>query len=206
VGDDPRLFSAAAARNGPPILSAIGRHLPEAGLLLEVASGSGQHAVLLARARPGLRIQPSDPRPEARASIAAWSRAEALTNVLPPLDLDVTAPSETWPVQHADAVLAVNLLHVAPPAASAGLFAGTGRVLEAGGPLFVYGPFVAPDRPTAPSNLAFDAALRGTNPAWGLRRTDRLAREAEGHGLDLVETVSMPANNLLLVFRCRAGP
>lgn len=202
---DARLRSPAAWRNRGPILAAIRPHLPAAGCLLEVASGSGEHAVFIARALPGLVIQPSDPRAEARASIAAWAAAEGLANVLPPLDLDVTRPAAEWPLDRADAVLAINLLHVAPPEAGPCLFAGAARLLAPGAPLFCYGPFLEPGRAPAPSNLAFDAQLRARNPAWGLRRTDRLAAAAAAEGLRLVAQVPMPANNLTLVFR-RAAP
>ncbi|WP_018259759.1 DUF938 domain-containing protein [Methylobacterium sp. WSM2598] len=197
------LIAPAVARNREPILAVLRRLLPETGLVLEVASGSGEHAAHFARALPGLAFQPSDPEPAALRSIAAHARAAALPNLRPPLALDAAA--ETWPLARADAVLAINMIHIAPWPATEGLMRGAGRLLPPGAPLVLYGPFMVEDTPTAPSNLAFDADLRARNPAWGLRDLGAVARAARGQGLALAERVAMPANNLCLVFRAGAA-
>lgn len=194
-----RRFAAAAERNQGPILAVLERVLPATGVVLEVASGTGQHAVYFASRLPGLVWQPSDPDPAMRASIAARAVAAGLPNLRPPLDLDVTAGP--WPVGAADAVVAINLIHIAPWEAGRALMAGAGRLLGAGDVLYLYGAFRIGGRHTAPGNVAFDAALRRRDPAWGVRDLDAVAAEAAAHGLALAETVSMPADNLSVVFR-----
>lgn len=186
------LVAPAAARN-------LRRVLPRAGLVLEIASGSGEHAVHFARAFPALQWQPSDLDPVALGSIAAHARAAGLENLLPPVVLDASAPH--WPIQRADAVVAVNMIHIAPWSATEGLIAGAARVLPPGGVLFLYGPFKVDGVHTSPSNASFDADLRRLDRRWGLRDVDAVARAASTHGLQLVERVAMPANNLSLVFR-----
>ena len=196
---DARLHSPSAARNQGPILLALRPALPRAGLLLEVASGSGEHAACLAAALPGLRLQPTDPRPEALASIDAW--CGGLSNVRPALRLDATWP--VWPVAAADAVLCINMVHIAPWAAAEGLVSGAARLLPPGGLLALYGPFIQADQALAPGNAAFDASLRARDPAWGLRAVGDIAVLAGSAGFGPPEVVGMPANNLLILFRRR---
>ncbi len=193
-----RLCYPATARNREPLLAALRPRLPSQGTVLEIASGSGEHAVTFAAALPQLRWQPSDPDPTALSSIAAWIEHEGLTNVAPPLTLD--AAQWPWPILSADAMLCVNMIHIAPWEAAQGLLAGAKRVLPLGGPLVLYGPFIV-DGETAPSNREFDASLRERDPRWGVRELREVEREAAGCGLVLVETVAMPANNLVVVLR-----
>jgi SAM-dependent methyltransferase len=200
--EDARLFAPAVARNRAPILAVLERVLPGQGLVLEVASGSGEHAAYFARAMPRLRWQPSDPDPRARASIAAFCAEEGLPNLLPPLDLDAAAA--TWPITAADAVICVNMLHIAPWSAARGLMAGAARVLPPKAVLFLYGPYKEAGRHTAASNEAFDADLRARDPRWGVRDLEAVAALARRHGFAHEESVVMPANNLSLVFRRRS--
>ncbi|MCE3289699.1 MAG: hypothetical protein K0R83_1711 [Caulobacter sp.] len=193
------LSSPATARNKDHILAVLRQHLPSNGLVLEIASGAGEHALHMATHLPDLTWQPTDPDPQALASIAAW-REQGPPNLLPPLELDAARP-ETWPVQSADAVVCINMIHISPWAATEGLFAGADRVLPAGGVLVTYGPYLEDAVDTAPSNLAFDASLKSRNPAWGIRRREDLETLAAAHGLDLQARIAMPANNLSLVFR-----
>lgn len=170
--------------------------------MLEIASGTGQHAVFFARALPALVWQPSDPDPLARRSIAAWAEAEGpCPNLRPPLELDVLR--QPWPVERADAVVAINLVHVSPRGASRALVEGASALLPPGGLLYVYGPFLERGRPAAPSNVAFDTSLRERDAGWGLRVLEDVELEAKGAGLALDEVVAMPANNLSLLFRKR---
>lgn len=196
---DPRIFRPHIARNRDPILAVLRRVLPPRGLVLEIASGSGEHAVYFARALPSLTWQPTDRDAAALASIAAHRAAAGAPNLLPPLKLDVTA--ETWPVAHADAIVCCNMIHIAPWTACEGLIGGAARVLPVGGILYLYGPYKIGGRHTAPSNAAFDADLRARNPAWGIRDLDDVTALAAGRGLARVETVEMPANNLSVIFR-----
>lgn len=198
---DARRHSPAAERNREPIAHELLRLLPAQGLALEIAAGSGQHAAFFAAALPGWRWLPSDGDASSLASIGTW--CERLGNVLAPLHLDVLA--DTWPGVPArvDAIFCANLLHISPWATCAALMQGSARHLAAGGLLITYGPYVVDGEPTAPSNLAFDADLRSRDPAWGLRRLADVVREAEVAGLYLRERVTMPANNLLLVFEPR---
>jgi SAM-dependent methyltransferase len=191
--------SPSTARNRGPILEVLGSRLPAGARVLEIASGAGEHAVFLARALPQVRWRPTDPDPDARASIAAWRAAADLPNLEPPLALDASDP-RGWPDEPADAVVCINMIHISPWAAAEGLMAGAGRLLPAGGRLFLYGPFVEADVPTAPSNLAFDESLRSRDPAWGLRRLDEVIALAGRHGLALTDRIAMPANNLIVVF------
>ncbi|MBF8221432.1 DUF938 domain-containing protein [Halomonas sp. 328] len=199
AGGDARLVSPAAARNAAPILAVLRDVLPERGRVLELASGSGEHALNFARALPGLVWQPSDPSPQARASIAAWRDAEGPDNLLAPIALDVTR--RPWPVAEFTALVCINLLHISPWAAGQALFAEAGARLPSDGVLFVYGPFKRDGAHTAPSNAAFDADLRRRDPAWGIRDLAAVEAEAQRHGLALSRVVEMPANNLSLVFQ-----
>jgi SAM-dependent methyltransferase len=192
--------SPAAERNKQPILDVLETCLPRRGTVLEIASGTGQHVVHFARALPALTWQPTDADPELRAAVAARIAAAALDNVLSPLELDVLDPAWPVPARAADAMLCINMIHIAPRAATPALLAGAARVLGSGAPLVLYGPFRRGGRHTAPSNEAFDASLRARNPDWGVRDLDDVAAAAREHGFVLAETVSMPANNLTVVF------
>ena len=196
---DPRLYYPHVARNRDPILDMLRGVLPPRGLVLEIASGSGEHAAYFAKALPALAWQPSDADGDALASIAAHRDDVALPNLLAPLHLDVTA--SRWPVERAAAVMCNNMIHISPWAATEGLLAGAGRVLTAGGTLFLYGPYKIDGRHTAPSNHAFDMDLQRRNPAWGIRDLSEVTALARRHGLALAETVPMPANNLSVIFR-----
>ncbi len=194
-----RLQAPAAARNRQPILDVLIPRLPAQGLVLEIASGSGEHIVHFAEALPDLVFQPSDPSPEARASIDDWVQTLALGNVRPALALD--AAGDVWPLEHADAVLCCNMIHIAPWEAALGLVAGAGRIVPKGGTLYLYGPYRRGGRHTAPSNEAFDLDLRRRNPAWGVRDLEAVTALAQAQGFGLPEIIDMPANNLSLVFK-----
>ncbi len=196
---DARRFAPATLRNREPILAVLRDVLPAAGTVLEVASGSGEHAVFFAQALPALTFQPSDPDPANRASIRAWTAALGIQNVCDPLDLDAAASD--WPVARADAVLCVNMIHIAPWAAAEGLFAGAARVLPAAAALYLYGPFKRGGAHTAPSNAAFDEGLRAENPAWGVRDLEAVTDLAARSGFRLDRVIGMPANNLSVVYR-----
>ena len=191
-----RRSAPAALRNREPIAEVLADWLPEHGLVLEIASGTGEHAVYFAERFPELEWQPSDLHPDALTSIAAWRAGRA--NVREPVVLD--ASSNQWPVDRAEAVLSINMVHISPWAAALGLIAGAGRVLAPGAPLILYGPWLDDAIPTAASNLAFDADLKARDPAWGLRRVEDFAAAARGR-FALVETRAMPANNLMLLLR-----
>jgi SAM-dependent methyltransferase len=191
--------SPSTARNREPILAVLRPRLPPAARVLEIASGAGEHAVFLAAALPRVRWTPSDPSPEARASIAAWRDASGLANLEAPLALDA-ADRATWPGDPVDAIVCINMVHISPWAATQGLVAGAGRLLPSGGQLILYGPYLEADVPTAPSNLAFDESLKSRDPAWGLRRREGVEALAAGYGLNMDERIAMPANNLFLVF------
>lgn len=191
----------AAGRNREPILGVLRDLLPGPSHVLEIASGTGEHAVWFSRALPRLTWQPTDRDEEALSSIAAWRDMAALPNLLPPLRLDATA--NTWPIARADAVVAINMIHIAPWAATMGLIAGAGRVLTQGGLLLLYGPFREAGVHTADSNAAFDADLRARDPSWGIRDLDEVTALANQHGLAAPERIPMPSNNLSVVFRRR---
>ena len=192
--------SPSTARNRDPILSVLKPRLPGSGLLFEIASGTGEHAAYCAAALPGLHWQPSDPDPEAVASIAAWRDHANLPNLLPPLQLDAAEP-DTWMVKRADAIVNINMIHISPWAAIQGLMKGASSLLPTGSQLFLYGPYLERDVATAPSNLAFDRSLRNRHPAWGIRHLDDVSVLANQHGLVLAERIAMPANNLVVIFR-----
>ncbi|HEV2678289.1 MAG TPA: DUF938 domain-containing protein [Aliidongia sp.] len=198
---DPRRFAPATERNRAPILELLTRVLPPAGLVLEIASGTGEHAAFFARRLPHLSWQPTDIDAAARASIVAWTAEAGLDNVRPPLALD--AAQSNWPIDRADAIVAVNMIHIAPWAAAVGLLGGAARILAVGAPLILYGPFKRDGRHTAPSNEAFDQNLRRQDPSWGVRDLETVVETAHAAGLALTETAPMPANNLGLVFRRR---
>lgn len=192
--------SPSTARNRDPILAVLKSRLPKSGLVLEVAAGAGEHAVHCAAALPHLRWQPTDPSPEALISIAAWRDHAGLPNLLPPLPLDASKP-QSWPVNRADSIVSINMIHISPWEATQGLMTGAGRLLPADGLLFLYGPFIESGVETAASNWAFDEDLKRRNPAWGLRELDRIKALAELNGLVFFERNEMPANNLMVIFR-----
>lgn len=196
---DDRRSAPHVARNAGPIAEVLRDVLPGCGLVLEVASGTGEHSLHFAREFPNLRWQPSDPEPAALRSIEAWRREAGLTNVLPAVALDARAAE--WPVEAADAILCINMIHISPWAATEGLMRGAGRILAPGAPLYLYGPFRRAGVETAPSNAAFDASLRVRDPEWGLRDLEDVIAEAEGQGFRLETVVPMPANNVSAVLR-----
>jgi SAM-dependent methyltransferase len=196
---DDRLYAPATLRNRASIAGVLARWLPSEGTVLEVASGTGEHALHFAAAFPQLVWQPSDPAATHRRSIEAHRRVAGLSNLRPPLDIDVTAPD--WPLPGAvDAVLCCNMIHIAPWAAAEGLCAGAARHLRPGGGLYLYGPFKRDGRHTAPSNASFDATLRAQDPAWGVRDLEAVAALAAAAGLAAPLIEAMPANNLSLWF------
>ncbi len=198
MSDGARRYAPAASRNREPILAVLQRVLPARGTVLEVASGTGEHAVFMAQHLPALIWQPSDADAEARASIDAWRRDAALDNLRPALAIDACAGD--WGIDRADAVVCINMVHISPWAATEGLIRGAGRLLPAGGVLYLYGPYRLEDRATAPSNEEFDASLRARNPEWGVRHATEVTRLAAAEGFSLTEIVDMPANNVSLVF------
>ena len=198
---DPRRFAPATERNRGPILELLRRVLPPAGTVLEIASGTGEHAVFFSRHLPRLTWQPTDIDAAARASIVAWAAEVGAANVSAPLALDASQPN--WPIDRADAVIAVNMVHISPWTATVGLLSGAARVLPSGAPLVLYGPYKRDGQHTAPSNEAFDQNLRRQNPAWGVRDLETVVATADAAGLTLAEIAPMPANNLGLVFRRR---
>jgi len=180
--------SPSTARNRLPILEVLRSRLPDGARALEVASGAGEHAVFLAAALPTITWQPTDRDAEALASIAAWRAAAGLGNLA------------SWPAGPLEAVVCINMVHISPWAATEGLMAGAAQVLAPGGRLFLYGPYLEAGIETAPSNLAFDANLRNRDPAWGLRDLAEVKALAADHGLTFAERISMPANNLIVMF------
>jgi SAM-dependent methyltransferase len=196
---DGRLVVSSAERNRGPILKVLERVLPKTGLVLEVASGTGQHVVHFAKALRGLTWQPTDRDAACRRSISAWLATEELANVRRPLDLDVC--ELPWRVPTLDAIVCLNLIHIAPWSVAKALFAGAGLALRETGLLYLYGPYSVQGRHTAPSNAAFDSALRAENPDWGVRDLKEVESLATDQGFDLAETIEMPANNLSVLFR-----
>jgi len=196
-----RQHAPAAERNREPILAVLARVLPASGTVLEIASGTGQHAIHFAAALPHIVWQPSDADDEARASIAAWTAQSGLANVRAPLALDVRDAS--WGIEAADAIVCINMIHISPWASAQALIAGAGRLLGPGGVLFLYGPYRRGGAHTAPSNAAFDAQLQGRNPEWGVRDMEDVVALADAAGFAADEPVAMPANNFSLVFRKR---
>lgn len=192
-----RKHAPATARNREPIAEVLAEVLPAAGIVLEIASGSGEHCAFFAERLAALRWQPSDPEPSALASIAAW--CAGLANVAPPVAIDAAAAG--WPVECADALLCINMVHISPWEATLGLLDGAARVLPEGAPLVLYGPYRRAEVATAPSNAAFDASLKARDPRWGLRDVAEVTEAAAARGLVFERLVEMPANNLMLVYR-----
>lgn len=202
-----RRHAPATARNREPILAVLRplvARLPNNATLLEVASGTGEHALFFARALPQLVWQPSDPDPDLRASILAHRATEGrdLDNLRPPLDLDVM--HSPWPISGADALLCVNMIHIAPWSCCEALVRGAAGLLPAGAPLVLYGPFRRGGDQTAPSNADFDASLKARNPAWGIRDLEQVVEVAETAGFGLTEVRELPANNLAVIFYRRS--
>lgn len=199
---DNRLYAPSVARNRDPILEVLRSVLPARGEVLEIASGSGEHAVHFAMHLPDLIFQTSDADARARESITAWIESSGLANVNPPLALD--AARAPWPIDRADAVVCINMIHISPWSSTEGLVAGAASILPPGAPLFLYGPYKREGAHTASSNAEFDASLRAKNVEWGVRDLEAVAACAVAHGFTGPEIVEMPANNLSLIFRRRA--
>ncbi len=212
---DSRQYAPATQRNREPILKVLEQHLPKSGTLLEIASGTGEHAIFFAPHFPDCQWLPSDPNPIARASILAWLVEVPSDNICPPLALGV---EETiWPMESPEwlssgypidlqqnpiqAIANINMIHISPWSACVGLMAGAERILPPGGILYLYGPFKQKDKPTAPSNEAFDASLQSQNSEWGIRNLEDVAAIAREHELLLIDTIEMPANNLSVIFQ-----
>ena len=202
LGKGVRRQAPAAARNVEPIGDVLAKWLPERGLVLEIASGTGEHALAFARRFPMLEWQPSDPDSEALASIAAWAE-RGPANLRPPLRIDVCEPD--WAIGEADALLCINMVHISPWEASLGLLDGATKLLAPGAPLILYGPWLEADAAAAPSNLAFDQSLKDRNPSWGLRLKEEFAAEAALRGLVLSGREAMPANNIMLRFNAEGS-
>jgi hypothetical protein len=192
--------SPSSARNREPLLAVLRRWLPPSGTVLEVASGLGEHAAWFAEALPGITWQPTDRSEEALEILQARRDQAGLANLAPPLVLNAAEP-DGWPLDRADAIVCINMVHISPWAATQGLMVGAARVLPVGGALILYGPYIEDGVETAASNLAFDADLKRRDPAWGLRDLADVAALAAEHGLSLAGRVAMPANNLCLLFR-----
>ncbi len=198
-GEYLKQLSASSERNKDPILEVLREILPATGLVLEIASGTGQHAVHFAGALSGIEWQPSDVDADLRNSVEAWRAETGHPNLRAPVHLDTTAA--TWPLEAADAIVNANMIHIAPWEVCLGLLDGAARILPEGGILYMYGPYRIGGRHTAPSNEAFDQSLRTRDPSWGIRNLDDVALEARRRGLHLIKTVQMPANNLSVVYR-----
>ena len=197
-----KLIYPSATRNAGAIIQCLSQYLPAEGRILEIASGLGQHISGLAARFPAISWQPSDPDAEARASISAWARSENGANLLLPLDIDVTEVSWSEKMANAiDGIVAINMLHVAPGRACLGLLQGAGALLPSGGVLYLYGPYKIDGEPWAASNEAFDASLRARNPQWGIRNRADVVDAAAGHDLEFADCITMPANNISLIFR-----
>jgi len=197
-GEAYKRHAPATLRNRDAILAVLREALPSSGLVLEVASGSGEHAVHFAAALPALDWQPSDPDPAALASIEAWRGEAGLANLRAPILLDAAAD---WPIDRAYAMVCINMVHISPWAATVGLFTQGARLLPKGAPLFLYGPYFQADVAPAPSNVEFDASLRARDPRWGIRALEDVAALATAQGFALDRVQAMPANNLTLIFR-----
>ena len=196
---DHRQYAPATVRNRDFILDVLRDVLPTTGVILEIASGSGEHVVHFARNLPSLVFQPSDPEPDALLSVAAWMKAAEVTNVRAPIVLD--ASRSLWPIASADGIICINMVHISPWDASVGLIRGAAAILPPGSPLYLYGPYKRKGFATAPSNEAFDSNLRDRNPTWGLRDLEAIAAIAQSAGFSVPDITEMPANNLSIVFR-----
>ena len=196
---DGRLASPSAERNREPIAKILSQILPQSGLVLEVASGTGEHSIHFARVMPHLTWQPSEQDKDCLRSISAWAAVEVQANVLQPLYLDVT--DAQWPIATAEAIVCINMIHIAPWSVAQALLRGASRILPPGGLLCLYGPYRVAGKHTSASNREFDAQLRAMNSEWGVRDLDAMANEARTFNIELARTFQMPANNLVTVFR-----
>jgi hypothetical protein len=199
---DLRRYAPATERNREPILAILRQVLPPTGTILEISSGTGEHAIFMAPQLAPRYWLPSDPNPDARASISAWQHSTPCDNIYPPIDLD--ASSSQWLVSSKEpitAIVNINMIHIAPRSAYLGLFAGASRILPVGGILYVYGPFKQGGVHTALSNAAFDESLQSQNPEWGVRDLAEITAVAASHNLELQQVYPMPANNLSVVFK-----
>ncbi|MFN3474172.1 MAG: DUF938 domain-containing protein [Blastomonas sp.] len=203
AGAEARRHAPATLRNRDAIAEVLRDHLPASGNVLEIASGSGEHIVHFAQAFPHLVWQPSDCEPAALASIAAWAAQAGASNVRPPLRIDAAQPD--WPIESADAIVCINMVHISPWDATLGLFKGCAQTLAEEAPIILYGPYLEQGVETAASNLAFDDSLKARNPEWGLRHLDAVDRVASDHGFMRTSRHAMPANNLTLVYRKRSS-
>lgn len=194
-----KLSAPAVQRNREPILAVLRDWLPSSGLVLEIASGSGEHAVAFAKAFPHLEWQPSDVHPDALRSIRAWQSEAGLPNLRPPVEIDAAAAD--WPIERADVLISINMVHISPWASALGLIDGAARILTPGAPLILYGPWFSDDVAPAAGNLAFDIDLKRRDPEWGIRRAEDFSAAAANCGLKLVDRRSMPANNTMLLFQ-----
>lgn len=195
---EAKRHAPATARNRDAIASVIGKYLPKTGTILEIASGTGEHLVHFARTFPQLLWQPSDYDQAGLASINAWASDSGLDNILPPIRID--AASTDWPIEQADGILCINMIHISPWEATMGLISGSASRLSKGAPLYLYGPYIQKGVPTVESNLAFDRSLRDRNAAWGLRSVEDVVEYAKQKGIMLQAIREMPSNNLSLVF------
>ena len=196
---DHHQYAPATLRNRDFILDVLRDVLPTRGVILEVASGSGEHVVHFAKSFPSLVFQPSDREPDALLSISAWVKATCVTNVRPPVILDVSR--SPWPIASADGIICINMVHISPWEATRGLIKGAAAILPPGSPFYLYGPYKREGFPTAPSNQAFDRSLRDRNATWGLRDLEAVAAMAQSVGFSPPVITEMPANNLSVVFR-----
>ena len=196
---DDRQYAPATVRNRDFILDVLRDVLPKTGVILEIASGSGEHIVHFAKNLPSLVFQPSDPDADARLSVAAWVKATDVSNVRSPIALDASSP--VWPIASADGIICINMIHISPWEATVGLINGAAAVLPPGSPLYLYGPYIREGCETALSNQAFDRSLRDRNSTWGLRNLEAVAALARSVGFLAPVITEMPANNLSMVFR-----
>lgn len=200
---DRRHFAPATQRNREPIAAVLQQHLPSQGSILEIASGTGEHAQFFAPLFAPRWWIPSDPDCHCRDSIAAWQAYHPIETLQPPLDIDVT--QETWAIETmalpepVTAIVAINMVHISPWEATLALLAGAARILAPGGILYLYGPYRQASVATAPSNEAFDQSLKARNPAWGLRNLETVTAAAKAEGLSLLRVMAMPANNLSVI-------
>lgn len=202
IPEDARLYAPATQRNREAILEILLQVLPKSGTILEIASGTGEHAVYFAPHLKPRKWLPTDPNPQSRASIAAWIANLPSDNLYPPIDLDASASVWTIPdTTPITAIVNINMIHISPWSACLGLMAASDRILPPGGILYLYGPFKQNGKHTAPSNAAFDESLRAQNSTWGVRDLDEVTTAAKAHNLNLINTYQMPANNLSLVFQ-----
>ncbi|GAA0472511.1 DUF938 domain-containing protein [Parasphingorhabdus litoris] len=199
AGPQDEKHAPATLRNRDAIVQVLRGILPDSGTVLEIASGTGEHAVYFGEKFPGLTWQPSDPDPDGCRSVAAWTKRAGVGNVLPPLQLDAEAAS--WDIEKPATILCINMVHIAPWEASIGLFEKAAKLLSPGRSLYLYGPYFRGDAPTAQGNLDFDRSLKSRDLRWGIREVDDMDGLAKENGFTRTDLVEMPANNLSLLYR-----